>query len=909
MSIALLDLPVLQEMREDKARKNLSDAERFIRLDIQGITGILKKYYPLSILERAANLSFSASDDLSSPAKIIFPYLIQSCLQTQDMRIERGFSSNRNIKEFDFKRLVGYCEDFTRRIFRYIDMYSFLCVKEGKLPLTMLDEYRKSLLRQLLPHRYKTEEVEALKLVVKSFIDFYSDKIETVFKAPAVLLERSLFAIADNSTHDSNYYKKRKLEQMLALQDEVDKRRLEGDRRGEDAIMAELLKANPEYQKFDNNYDYYMIERLSNLSHEALDQFSIGLGDSENLFEEGHLLSGLKPFIGIAGLHYCFVNRDLSHYIIKVLYKIVNEHFPDSFAFEMVEQLVNHLAANLFETHNGLYYHFKGESVMLSLLPVAQPDYYNAPQKFRIYKELVTDVLSSGTDSVINIFVDFEGNGEVERLARTDFRLSLAYLIKVSNNLEEREKFYAFVFGSSNEVEASDYDDSTLDSVLDDYEEDNNSDIDDLKEEVTTDEYEYDDVDDDEKAIDLENQYADLDSYVSDTEYKKMSRDEVSKLSYQYELPLDLIEKQDKELEKDFLSYEDSFDYDQFDNEDLMIENENEEIFDDVNSSYVDVFDEDEVMDEKPLDFSEPADENEILGFFDDEYDLNEVPGDSLHLTDLSEASEEDEEDDDPDQLYLFDEYGKAIVEEKMGNVNEPAAENIVIEDKQEEAVEEMIVPVSEPDESFLIDLESKTDPDLKKSEDEISLPDVSYEKEVPSSLIEEGKEPDIEDSPSFILDIPDDDKNDGMDDKNHDYPKTVRKLLGFNPQGPFKVFVGEEDLQTLKGFDAIVKKSLEEQLVDRKDKMFTIAKYKLSVIIAVNKNRDMLRQSELINNAGAVMLTLQEKEWNVLIFSIDQDMEISDFKELEISKESFSDYDWKIVRVIAQQIENKKRG
>ena len=100
-----------------------------------------------------------------------------------------------------------------------------------------------------------------------------------------------------------------------------------------------------------------------------------------------------------------------------------------------------------------------------------------------------------------------------------------------------------------------------------------------------------------------------------------------------------------------------------------------------------------------------------------------------------------------------------------------------------------------------------------------------------------------------------------------------------------------------------------QQQLKDNKDKMFNIIDYKLSIIIAVPKKSDSLRRSELLNNAGAAMLVQKVEDWNVLLFSFDNDGSISELQEQKITKDSFLDYDWKIVRVIAQKMEDKKRG
>ena len=53
-----------------------------------------------------------------------------------------------------------------------------------------------------------------------------------------------------------------------------------------------------------------------------------------------------------------------------------------------------------------------------------------------------------------------------------------------------------------------------------------------------------------------------------------------------------------------------------------------------------------------------------------------------------------------------------------------------------------------------------------------------------------------------------------------------------------------------------VVKKCFIAQQIDKKDKMFTIFDYSLSVVVAMEKRLDQLRKNELRNNVGGVMVS-----------------------------------------------------
>ena len=84
---------------------------------------------------------------------------------------------------------------------------------------------------------------------------------------------------------------------------------------------------------------------------------------------------------------------------------------------------------------------------------------------------------------------------------------------------------------------------------------------------------------------------------------------------------------------------------------------------------------------------------------------------------------------------------------------------------------------------------------------------------------------------------------------------------------------------------------------------MFSMYDSSISVLIAANKVNDELRKEELLNNAVAVMYSRHKDRWHALILSIDEDFHILDAYERTISPDSFSASNWKICRIIGEQL------
>ncbi len=133
-----------------------------------------------------------------------------------------------------------------------------------------------------------------------------------------------------------------------------------------------------------------------------------------------------------------------------------------------------------------------------------------------------------------------------------------------------------------------------------------------------------------------------------------------------------------------------------------------------------------------------------------------------------------------------------------------------------------------------------------------------------------------------------------------------IIKSLGNNRCRAFEEFINDVDENVLNSFVEVVTKCFKAQQLDKKDKMFTIFDFSLSVIVAMEKRIDQLRKNELRNNVGGVMVSQDADSWTSLILTFDEDMNLKSATGEDISQKSFSAYDWKIVRVIGNKLKDK---
>ena len=134
-----------------------------------------------------------------------------------------------------------------------------------------------------------------------------------------------------------------------------------------------------------------------------------------------------------------------------------------------------------------------------------------------------------------------------------------------------------------------------------------------------------------------------------------------------------------------------------------------------------------------------------------------------------------------------------------------------------------------------------------------------------------------------------------------------IKNLAGIECKA-FEKFIAEVDDDVIESFAETIAQCWKKQQSDGKDKIFSIYDYQMTIVLAVERNYDTLRKTELKNNVGGVMLSRDADSWTSLIISLDDSMHITNIDSELITEKSFSSYDWKIVNVIKGQLLLKRK-
>ena len=108
-------------MSKEKADKNIHEALNYLRLDFRNLGELLGLYHPLEVLKLAAweerrIVRTRSRDPLASASGRLLPVLLQSIIQSTYFKVENGISSNRNIREKDWHRILGLVDDVSKRL-------------------------------------------------------------------------------------------------------------------------------------------------------------------------------------------------------------------------------------------------------------------------------------------------------------------------------------------------------------------------------------------------------------------------------------------------------------------------------------------------------------------------------------------------------------------------------------------------------------------------------------------------------------------------------------------------------------------------------------------------------------------------------------------------------------------------
>ena len=966
-------LPLLSISKE-KAERNVTDAENYLRLDFKNIAEILSAYHPLELVKMCVweerRIGRIQKNEETLRSYRLLPVLVQSILSSS--MYERR-SSNRDVREKDWLRLVNLGQDVSRKLCRFLDNRAALEFLKGNTDEKGASDYREALYRQFFPESKDKKKLEEEKLMAHTSLEgeeeivssFFGMKVDEFINGLSSIAYESLEGI-DRLSQESAAFRSEVLLRMAKLKAEEG-----GESLDDEQLKMKVYKDVSIYQQAlrlegqRDGFDLFRPEFCSNMSAKALDKLSVETGslNFENyFFSKGLWISTVFPFLKVGDMFFSFVGK----YILSCAQRVASETL--NLHSRITAATYRALSWLFTETDVVGVYSFDGNKIDISVLEsLLDINAYAFSQQWflrrlaRIEDEKVRPQLGHKL-----IFVDPDGDEKLMKMDENTFSTSVVELLNVKNN-DTRSDFFTTILGEYTDVEPSPYSDI--------FESD----------EVVNDEVHAED-DQDLPESELED--------FDDTDYL-----------------------QEDEAEQDALS----------DEEDPRLASSSCPISEDEKSRYLETYEDNQDIIEEEL--GKAVDNTQYDGVDDDEYDDEEDYPDSgyeededmdLDVDDEVETEEEElkeeaaiEDDEDPDQLNFMDildeeegqseriepDFSFAIPDEDAVDVTECDASSLLKEDSSmsEPVIQDDLSSPDLPDAqagiagkvyepSFGPEVEETAGGDIpfvKTSEADISGEDALDEDaleedalnkdtlnedtldedtldedtldedsvdEVPDARPEEKVDGFAAktDTPSYVgetgekiftLTKADVDLNRGkikieeqpyeenvkdekasvsfdghgltIDLENPRYSETIRQIVSLlgNKAGVFAKFLEQEDRSVLDYFNNVLHQMWEKQCQDGKDKMFSIFEYDLSVLLSKGKVHDELRDMELMNNAGAVMYSKGKNVWNALVLYINKDYVVETAEMKSISRNYFSASNWKIVSVIGEELIARGRG
>ena len=141
--------------------------------------------------------------------------------------------------------------------------------------------------------------------------------------------------------------------------------------------------------------------------------------------------------------------------------------------------------------------------------------------------------------------------------------------------------------------------------------------------------------------------------------------------------------------------------------------------------------------------------------------------------------------------------------------------------------------------------------------------------------------------------------------------PTRLEAILRIMKEGAgtaFFDFCKSAESVLLQKIDKMIEQAREAQLIDGKDKMFTIPGSSLTIVLITGRN-DMLCNWDRRNNVAAVMYAQGKETWNALYLGFSRTGNLLQAEEKTIKKEDFSQNDWKFVMSLGERIIEKRKN
>lgn len=948
--------------RVQKARKNYQEAMNFLVNDYKSAAALMSRYYPLAVLSKASWHAWEAgqvknADEVSRTAARIMPVFLQSVMQSRYYETGSGFSSLQDIRQKDWDRLKEITSDAVRRYLRLIENRAVIAVKEGLVREEDFAVYRDALFSELFLSPATESSLEKDRTLFNAVFTGDEDLAESVFHTDEKTLMQQLYAFAgvcvtaiDELVSDTRSLNEKIRAEVDALMSQKPQltRQLASDEviaKGGWRPRLESLR-----QRADS-YDMFSVEMNTLLSTETCKCFSASAGSIDDVISDGRFTAVIYPFLRFADRFYCFTGSMFFPSTVHAISAAIHRSGTMQKVGEKLDKISDHFILYLFRQSDiedvYTYKGYKADVVLLASL--RHIDCFEYPQLWttRLERRKSERKRTAQLGHVL-LFVDPDSDVPLTDLGESSFMISLSALADVTVSDEKMKAFYSRFFDIQHredypEVESYEEafsedeilpDDSSYDSPLDEI----------PVQVLLDDESEYDRTDDDEKARIIESRFDQEDRLLSDVHEDQACSRSYADLSG-YELPEalkneEVVEELD-ELETDDFSSDEADELDDEEDDSFLFEEDDlDEPEDEAEPDFEDDeagieqdsgLDEDEEYDESQPVSDEcyiPENDPDQLKLFDDDGSpAQNLPDDELTALDRLET--------EPDELYILDKEPSETAEETQSD--EVQSDDELKPESAAEA-DEMTVSSEEDDEdgdfeAFDQSLAEKEEAELDRiphdsSVLDESLPDISpeqaeaeeeslaseeseerqeaeeEEEDFASSLEAEMKDPDViaDSSPDYNMET--------SSSSEKDLPEMIaeiRRRLD-SPLAGFEELTRQADSQTLSALDSAIRKAVTASRTEQKDKMLVIPSCHLSLIVSAFDRLDSLRKMEVRNNAGTQMYARGLSDWSFVLLYYDSSEMLRSLYCEELTPDSFSHSDWKIVSVLGEELKKNLR-
>ena len=147
--------------------------------------------------------------------------------------------------------------------------------------------------------------------------------------------------------------------------------------------------------------------------------------------------------------------------------------------------------------------------------------------------------------------------------------------------------------------------------------------------------------------------------------------------------------------------------------------------------------------------------------------------------------------------------------------------------------------------------------------------------------------------------------KNVKLKAERGDYPPFINEILDKleGECGAFNSFLSSVDSMTLSSFSNALNQTISAAKTESRDKMMVLHSFSLSLVITGSSRFDALRRMEIRNAAGSQMYARGCDGWTFALLIYDEKERLVRAWGGSVDRDSFGASDWKIVRVLGEEL------